>query len=286
MGKTSMPSQLYRFFPGCIASVKLPFIEKASRELISVLEISITDDPRFTCCPDPVVFKSASSKEWFEKAKRNLMLDGGDPILTVCPGCKSTLVEAGMMLKMGCHDGRIDDKGFPIPSVFHIVEVLVGESVLGRIKQMTKRDLSHLKVGLHYGCHLLKPSEIVGFDDAEMPSSLARIVESIGASVIEYEEMLLCCGRPCLDETTSLGVLRCKLDSIKEAGCNLIVVACPFCFEQFDLGQLKLKTLGSHSQDIPVVYISQLILFAVGEDYRSCGFDWHRIRPNVLLERI
>lgn len=285
MAKTSMASRVYRFFPGCIASVKLPFIERSSRELISMLEISIADDPRFTCCPDPVVFKSASRKQWFERAKRNLTLDGGDPILTLCPGCKSTLAEVGLMLKIACDAGRIDDASLSISSVFHLVEVLVGDGVIGRIKQMTKRDLSHLKVGLHYGCHLLKPSEIVGFDDPDMPLSLARIVESVDASIIEYKEMLLCCGKPSLDESTSLAMLRCKVDSIREAGCNLIVVACPFCFEQLDLGQLRLKTLGSDGQDIPVVYISQLILFAVGGDYRSCGFDWHRIRPNVLLER-
>lgn len=283
MSNLTMLTQRYRFFAGCIASVRLPFIEKSSRDLLSMLEISISDDPRFACCPDPVVFKSASKTEWFEKAKHNLMLEPADPILTVCPGCKSTLAEVGAILKIAADHQKSDDKDH-IPSVFHMVEVVSQNVVLERIRDMRKRDLTSLKVGLHYGCHLLKPSEIVGFEHPDMPSSLSRIVESTGANVIEYGEMDLCCGRPSLDEKTSLEVLGCKLDSIRQAGCNLIVVACPFCFEQFDLGQLRLKNLQSSRRDVPVVYFSQLVLFAAGADGRSCGFDWHRIRPNVLLE--
>ncbi len=278
-----MEEKIYKFFPGCIASIKLPFLEKCSREVISALGISIIDDQRFTCCPDPVVFRSASREEWFEMGKRNLLLDGVNPILTLCPGCKSTLAEVGEMLRRDGGNGEVSSEAGNVPSVFHILEILSDDHLQSRIGDLTNRDLSSLKVGLHYGCHLLKPSETALFDDPDVPVSLKRIVELVGANAIEYEEMLLCCGRPSLDEKTSLEMLRCKLDSMREAGCNLVVVACPFCFEQFDLGQARLKTSLGWKDELPVVYFVQLLALAIGKDIDVCGFQWHRIRPNVLL---
>lgn len=282
--RITVTEKTYRFFPGCIASAKLPFIEKCSRDLIGAVGIPVVDDQRFTCCPDPVVFRSASREEWFQKAKRNLLLDGADPILTLCPGCKSTLAEVGDMLRSGKGIGAIDYQVSNIPSVFHILEILSDDLFLTKIGGLIKRELTSLRIGLHYGCHLLKPSETVRFDDPDMPTSLRRIVEILGATVVDYEEMLLCCGRPSLDDKTSLDVLKCKLSSMAEAGCNIVVVACPFCFEQFDLGQIRLKGTGDWKSELPVVYFAQLVLLAIGKDGKACGLDLHRIKPNVLLE--
>ena len=81
----------YRFFPGCLARTKLPHIESSVRRALESLGVTVEDDVRFTCCPDPVVFRSSSRGDWLRVAARNLSLDGETPIVTLCPGCASSL---------------------------------------------------------------------------------------------------------------------------------------------------------------------------------------------------
>jgi heterodisulfide reductase subunit B len=59
-------------------------------------------------------------------------------------------------------------------------------------------------------------------------------------------------------------------------------VACPFCFEQFDLGQAILKRKGE-SFDIPVLYISQFLGLAMGRTPEEMGLELHRTKPDRLL---
>ena len=155
--------------------------------------------------------------------------------------------------------------------------------MMEKVKGAVSRKLDGLKVACHYGCHLVRPSEAVGFDDPEKPMSLDALVTLLGARPIDYEDKYMCCGRPSMDEATSMGIAEHKLSCMKAADCDLIVVACPFCFEQFDLGQVVIARKTGREFGIPVVYATQLMGLAMGRTPEEMGFDLHRIKIQGIL---
>jgi heterodisulfide reductase subunit B len=70
---------------------------------------------------------------------------------------------------------------------------------------------------------------------------------------------------------------------MQEAGCELLVLACPFCFEQFDLGQVLVARRTGREFGIPVLYITQLMGLAMGMTSEEMGLHLHRITLKKLL---
>jgi len=279
----------YRFFPGCLARTKLPHIEVSVRRVLERLGIGLEDDARFTCCPDPVVFRSSSRSDWLSLAARNLSLDGEKPIVTLCPGCASSLSEARHLLSEDPGSrtdaaARIGKLGLDLnlPPVSHFLEILFDEERMKEIAAGVKRRLDGLRIACHYGCHLTRPSDAVDFDDPEKPRCLDELVALVGAESITYEDKYLCCGRPSLDEETSTGILERKLSAMKEAGAQAIVLACPFCFEQFDVGQTLLERKTGRKYGLPVFYLSQLLCLAMGGTASELGLDMHKVKAEGI----
>jgi len=151
---------------------------------------------------------------------------------------------------------------------------------------MTKK-LEGLKVAVHYGCHLIRPSKIVQFDNPELPRKVDELVELTGAESIEYQEKLKCCGAPVLavNEKLALELTKQKLLSAKEAGAHCIVTTCPFCGIQFDLFQLKVEDLIKESIELPMLFLPQLLGLSLGIEPKLLGLELHRV-PFEIIEQI
>ena len=66
-----------------------------------------------------------------------------------------------------------------------------------RFKEIAVRSLEGLKVAPFYGCQILRPSKLLGFEaDPDRPQSLERLIEACGAEAIDYEAKIKCCGFP------------------------------------------------------------------------------------------
>ena len=276
----------YQFFTGCMARTKLPQAERSVRLVLTDLGVELKDEPRFTCCPDPVVFRSASRAEWLNLAARNLSLDSGLPMLTLCPGCASSLSEARHILShdteaAGATGSKLKKMGLrlELPEVSHFLRLLSREDFMEVIRKKVTKRFEGLKVACHYGCHLVRPSSAVDFDDPEKPTSLDEVISLVGAEPVDYVDKYLCCGRPSLDEATSMGIAGHKLQGLKDAGADLLIVACPFCFEQFDLGQVVIGRKKGSNFGIPVLYATQLLGLAMGRGADELGLDLHRVSP-------
>jgi heterodisulfide reductase subunit B len=60
---------------------------------------------------------------------------------------------------------------------------------------MVVRPLTGLKVAIHYGCHLLKPSRVMNVDDPKDPTVLERLVEAVGATPVRHRNWCLAAAR-------------------------------------------------------------------------------------------
>ena len=285
----------YKMFQGCVIGNRLPFIEASARKVFDKLGIQ-TSDAAFACCPDPVGFNSTDHESWLAMGARNLTIaeDEGKNIISLCNGCFQTLKLVNEELKHNDHErekvntllktvGR-EFKGSI--NVKHFVEVL-HEVGAEKIKENIIKDLSGIKVACHTGCHYNRPSEKVQTDDPMKPVKLREIVAAAGAIPVDYEEEMLCCGTGVgnSEQEPAMQILSNKLTSAMNAGAEVLVVNCPACFQQFDNNQKKAEKIAEKTFGLPVLYVTELLALAYGEDPKGIGLNFHRTRLTAFLEK-
>ena len=283
----------YKMFQGCVIGNRIPFIEASARRVFDKLGIKTSDAP-FACCPDPVGFNSTDHLSWMAMSARNLTLaeSEGKDIISLCNGCYQTLKLVNKELLHDDHEkakinkilSQIGKEYKGTIDVKHFVEVLydIGAE---KIKENIKTELSGMKVACHTGCHYMRPSEILQTDDPMKPVKLREIVKATGAMPVDYEEEVLCCGSGVgnTNEDAAMHILANKLSSAKKAGAEALIVNCPACFQQFDSNQKKAEAIAGDTFNIPVLFVTELLALAFGEDQKEIGINFHRVRPATLL---
>ncbi len=124
------------------------------------------------------------------------------------------------------------------------------------LKAAAHKGLKGLKIAPFYGCQILRPSKILGFEDPDRPSSLERIIEACGGEAIDYPAKIKCCGFPIIQarEETALGELIQPIEQAKEAGAQAIVTPCPLCHLSLDAWQSKLKAATGKDFQMPILH--------------------------------
>jgi heterodisulfide reductase subunit B len=283
-------------FWGCMIPLKYPQMESAVRFCMDKLGIELVEENRFSCCPDPIYFKAGDKISWFTLAARNIALaeKQGLDIITMCSGCTATLCEVNHHLK---HDNdlrqkvnenlksvNLEYKGST--SVRHLVTLLRDDVGLEKIADSVINPLPDLKIAIHYGCHLLKPSEIMQVEDPIIPSILANLIETIGATPVNHKEYLMCCGKACQDHNLALNMSQAVFESVDNSDADCLGLICPTCFDSFDIGQLRVSRTFNKNFQIPVVYYFQLLAIAQGATTQEVGIQYHKIMSEPFLQKL
>ena len=299
----------YAYFFGCVIPNRYPGIEYAVRWVCGKegFDLDVMDMPEFSCCPVPGIFYSTDKNTWLLLAARNLVLAQEErrDIMTVCNGCLTSLLKATEYLQDPKAMGRVNRvlaqigkkytgvpkktegrrKVFEPVKVRHYIDVMARDIGLEAITGKVKRPLKNITVAVHYGCHYLRPTENQTIDDPNNPVLLDQIVEACGATSVDYEDKLDCCGAGggvrshVVDLANSLTEDKCK--NISAVGADCIVTGCPFCLLQFDNAQKTFTKDG-----IPVMHVSQLQALSMGIDPISLGFDTHHVSAHSLLRKL
>ncbi len=283
-------------FLGCMIPIKYPQMEAAFRRTMPNLGVELVDLEGFTCCPDPIYFKAKDTLSWLTIAARNLCVaeEASIDLVTLCSGCTATLKEAKFLLaeneelrdKVNARLARIGKEYRGKVKVEHAVVVIRDELGVERVRESVVTPLEGIRVAIHYGCHLLKPSQIMHVDDADYPSILEDLIGAIGASPIGHDEKLLCCGKGCLDESMPIEMVYSIFSSIRDSGADCMGLICPTCFSSFDLGQIVVGRKKNTSFNIPVIYYFQLLGLAQGLSSEELGLDLHKVKADDIVARL
>jgi heterodisulfide reductase subunit B len=282
----------FAFFPGCLIPVRHPAMEFAIRHTLPRLGIEIVDLEGASCCPDPIYFKSRDKVDWLTVAARNLCLaeDLGLDIFTNCSGCTATLSETYHLLaenpelkaRVNRRLARIGREYKGTSRIRHIATVVRDEVGYDAVRESVVRPLTGLRVAIHYGCHLLKPSRIMQVDDPDNPEVMERLVEALGATPVRHRNWYLCCGKACQNEDIPNTMMHDLLATVNEEHADILGMICPTCFGQFDHGQMKISKLFDADFHTPPIYYFQLLAFAQGVPYDELGFKRQRFKPEAL----
>lgn len=286
----------YKYFLGCVIPGRLPYLEASARKTFEKLGMEVGDQANYSCCPDPTGAGQLDHQTWLALGARNLCLfeESNSNILSLCSGCTETLkavkysLEKDNKLKQQINSklSSIGKKYKGNVEVKHFAQVLYEN--IDSIKKKVKKPLKDLKVASHPGCHYLRPSEIMQWDDPLVPKTLDELIEAIGADPVDYSLKIDCCGNPVekSNKDISLLMLENKLKSMKDAGTDCIACVCPACYQQFEFNQKEVNKKSNTNYNFPVFYITELIALAFGMNAEEIGLKYHRVKTNEILQKI
>jgi heterodisulfide reductase subunit B len=216
-------------------------------------------------------------------------------IITPCTGCNSSLNNAAAKLNQNPKElehareilGQMGMEYQGKAKVKQFLEVLHDDVSPRTIVEKSVKPLRGLKLALHYGCHMTRPSSGVHFDNPLLPAKMDKLVESLGADSLEYPSKMDCCGQALGavdEEELSMEMMWKKLMEIQDLGADALVLCCPACFIQFDYGQNLAQRRGI-KVSMPILYLSELIGLALGFSAEELGITMHRSQTDSFFEK-
>lgn len=279
-------TETYEVFLGCAIPNRFNNYESSMRVVAEALGIKLVDFDGASCC-GTVVLKSIDEHSWLAMSGRNIALaeKRGHDIVTPCNGCFGSLKDTDHIL----HDNETERKAVNKvlaalgleytgkAKVRHFVEVLY--DVKDEIAKKIVKPLDGLRVAFHPGCHLLRPSNVAGFDDPELPSKVDELIELTGAKSVPWSLKLKCCGSPLLitSEDIATQIIKEKMADAIAAGANCVVTNCPACHTQFDVQALGLQDDEGNSLELPALFVTQILGAAMGLEEEQLGFELNRV---------
>ena len=288
------------YFLGCLTPNRYPGIEKATIDVMRMFGYDLVDMQGASCCPAPGVFGSFDLNTWVTIAARNLAIaeEDGNDIIVTCNGCYGSLQETNHILheqpkKVKYVNEKLKKIGKEWKGkseVKHVVEILRDEVGYKKIRDAVVAPLDGIKVGVHYGCHFLKPSKVRGQGSSETPVVLEKILEAIGAEPVEYEDKLMCCGAGggvrAAFKDVSLDFTRTKVENMLKVGADCVTTPCAFCVFEFDVGQSEINEKWGTKLTLPVVFITQLMGLALGLSPNDMGLNDQTTPVTSLLKKL
>jgi heterodisulfide reductase subunit B len=286
----------YLMFLGCAIPYRVSGYEISARKILQKLGVELVEMPEFNCCGLPM--DPVSHEMMLMLAARNLALaeQKGLGILTLCPGCAGTLKKVGKMLKedealrdeINCHLKEVDLEFKGTAEAKHLMQVLMEDVGLEKIKKAVVKPLTMVRVAEHNGCHILRPKEFIGFDDPEDPKTLKTLIEATGATCLDYMDETECCGAPSVgvNDKIALQLARDKLNHIKSVDAQALITICPFCHIMYDTNELRIEKMFNETYCIPVLHYPQLLGLAMGIPPEELAFNDLRVDASKIIKQV
>lgn len=287
------------YYKGCLASLSAKELDTSTQALARRLGLGLEELESVTCCgagdiheaePDYYLHLNARILAYAEQT-------GCDTLMTICNVCTLNLRQANWQVK---NDEALRERvnrnleaaGAPPYSgsveVKHLLWLIAEGEGLELLRAAAHKGLKGLKIAPFYGCQILRPSKLLGFEDPDRPSSLERIVEACGGVAIDYPAKIKCCGFPIIQarEETALGELIQPIEQALEAGADAMVTPCPLCHLSLDAWQQKLEKATGRRLGMPILHLAQLVGVAAGLERSELQFKRHVVSVKPVLDKL
>jgi succinate dehydrogenase / fumarate reductase, cytochrome b subunit len=296
---TGTPLRHVAYYKGCLASLSAKELDISTRALAPKVGLELEELEAVTCCgagdiheaePDYYLHLNARILAYAEET-------GSDTLMTICNVCTLNLRQADFALKNDdAVRARVNENlqrvGVPRyeggVDVKHFLWLIAEGDGFELLKQAAHKGLKGLKVAPFYGCQILRPSKLLGFEDPDRPWSLERIIEACGGEPIDYPAKIKCCGFPIIQarEEVALAELIQPIQQATEAGADAMVTPCPLCHLSLDAWQSKLRKATGRDFAMPILHLSQLVGVAAGLVDAELKFKRHVVSVSPVVEKL
>jgi heterodisulfide reductase subunit B len=283
----------YAYYPGCSLHSTAKEYDVSARVVCQALEIELQEIPGWICCGASSAHMTSRLLSTVLPVK-NLILakELGLDMAVCCAACYSRLRAADKAMSTD-EDDYIADVDEIVGSPYrgevkvkHLLEIMTGEYGLDALREKVTRDLGGLKVAAYYGCLLVRPPEVVAFDEPENPTSMDKLITALGAEAVDWPYKTECCGGSLGFTRTDL-VLKLCLDLLQmasDSGAECIMVACPLCQSNLDLRQAQVNKRYQRTFALPILYFTQFVGLALGMDAEELALSKLIVNPKKLLQ--
>ena len=277
----------FALFLGCTIPRRVQQYDLSARAVLGKFDVDVVDIREFSCCGYPL--KNSDFKTFVLFSARNLALaeKRGLDMMTLCKCCFGSLKKVNHLMKEEpslrneintflAKEGLEYKGGI---EVTHFLSVLHKEIGLATLKEKITRPFEKLNIATHYGCHALRPSDIMQFDNAAAPVLFDQLVKTTGAKSIDWPQKLECCGAPLMgvNDELSMDLTESKLANGKASGADYLCVGCPWCHVQFDTVQEMMTSIRSSNHGLPSILYPQLLGLAMGIGGETLGVEMNHI---------
>lgn len=270
------------FYPGCSLKGTSREYNESVKVVASSLGLELNEIDDWNCC-GATAAHSMSKDLSLALPVRVLALaeqQGYDELVVPCASCYNRLSVAAYEM---AENEPLADKvneivGLPYHGKVKILNVLqyLEKYALETLPDKIVTPFKH-RVACYYGCLLVRPHKVLGFDRLEDPQSMDNLMAMLGAETIDWAFKTECCGAGLSISRTDL-VGKLSANILKDAydrGAEAVVVACPMCHSNLDMRRNAINKCLEEPIDIPVIYITQAIGLAMGMSYKELGLQRH-----------
>lgn len=256
----------YSYYPGCTLKTKAKDLDAYARASAKALGFELEEIENWQCCggvyplgSDEIATKLSSVRALNEAKEK------GQDLVTLCSACHHVIKRVNDDMK-NVEDIRtrannymqLDEPYAGETTVLHFLEVLRDRVGFDEIRKKVTNPLTGRKIGAYYGCLLLRPNDVMQFDNPENPTILEDFIRAIGAEPVVSALRNECCGAYVALEDKSVPEKLAGriLDSMRDLGADSVITACPLC-------RYNLYTNRKEGHP-PVYYFTELLAEALG----------------------
>lgn len=283
-------SKAIAYYPGCSLHATSPEFNTSTLAVAQALDLKFIEPEGWLCCGSSSAHR-ADPEAALRLPMENLSLieqSGFNEVTMPCAACFNRHKAAQYEIRHDQDQKNMVDESIGYSyrdtvEVKSITETIFEHVGPTELSAKVKKPLKDLRVVCYYGCLLTRPPQVTEARHPENPTEMDDLMTAMGAEVLDWSYKTTCCGaahsltRPdiVLDLSSNL------INEARKAGADLIAVACPLCHTNLDARQFQM----SLDQEMPVMFITQLMALALGLSEREAALNKNLIDPRPLLKQ-
>ena len=292
-----MAKKQYAFYPGCSSQkgASASNFPTSIGLMCEKLDIQLNEIPDWNCCGASIGYAEGGELPRLVLSARNLALAErdlpGQDMVSGCPACwlatretAERLHESNSLLAEA--NEALREAGLNLTNKVrarHLTEVLIEDIGYEAMKAPVVKPLDGLKIAGYVGCQTNRPFGIAG-ESFENPLYLDRMIETVGAEAVKYDQKVTCCGGALAfsEPDKAQKQIRDIVESAYDNGADMIATPCQLCQANVEIYQSEINRKQGTKFNLPVVYYSQLMTVAYGGTARQAGLDGQLIQAGKL----
>jgi len=290
----------YSFYPGCSLERNANAYLTSTLAIAKHLDIGLVEIEDWNCC-GATEYVSLNKTASFALIARNLAQasknEGLKEIIAPCSACYINLCKADKYLQ---EDARLrQDVSTALAAgglaytpgslkARHLLDVVVNDVGYDAIKEKVTKPLKGLRIAPYYGCFIVRPGFHELWDDHEYPVTLDKLMQALGAEVVDFPMKAHCCGGHMtqVSEGTGMEMIRRLVKGAADYKADMIVTVCPMCQLNLDAFQPSMNRWFKTNYKMPILYFTQMMGVAFGMDAKSLGIGAELVSARDALAKI
>lgn len=282
-------SKAVAYYPGCSLHSTAVEFDQSTRAVCEALNIQLVEPRGWVCCGSSAAHR-ADPEAAVRLPLENLALieqSGFKEVTMPCAACFNRHKTSQYEIRQNEeHKKKLDESiGYDYQDtvqVMTLISTILEHAGTEGVANRVKRPLKGLNVVTYYGCLLTRPPQVTEAEHPENPTDMDDLLTALGANVLDWSYKTTCCGaaHSLIRRDIVFKLSGNLINHAREAGADLIAIACPLCHTNLDARQFQMNL----PESMPVLYFTQLMAFAFGLPDKAVAFDKNLIDPQPTFQ--